>query len=305
MNKLIVSSSPHIHSHDSTSGIMLDVIIALMPATIWGVFIFGWRAALIIAVSVLSAVLSEFIWNKLLKKENSLPDLSAALTGLLLGLNMPSTMPIWMVILGSAIAIIIVKQMFGGLGHNFANPAMTARIVLMVSFPAIIGEHYEPLLLETSATPLVDPSSYGNSFIKLVFGMHAGSIGEVNSVLLAVGGLYLISRKVISPIIPASFIGTVFVMSWILGANPFTAIFSGGLFLGAIFMATDYVTSPTFNLGKLIFGVGCGIITVVIRLYAALPEGVSYAILLMNLLVPYINDITKPKPFFEEVKKNA
>lgn len=304
MNKLIVSSSPHIHSPDTTAGIMLDVIIALMPATIYGIILFGWRAAVIIAVSIISAILSEFIWNKLMKKENSLGDLSAALTGLLVGLNVPSTMPVWMVALGSAIAIIIVKQMFGGLGHNFANPAMTARIVLMVSFPATITHYLEPFGSSVSeATPLIDSGAF--TLKELLLGMHGGCIGEGNALLLLVGGIYLILRRVISPIIPASFIGTVFIMSWILGVNPITAILSGGLFLGAIFMATDYVTSPTFNWGKLIFGIGCGIITVVIRLYAALPEGVSYAILLMNLIVPYINDFTRPKPFFEEVKKNG
>lgn len=304
MNKLLVSSSPHIHSPDSTSGIMLDVIIALMPATIYGIILYGFRAALVILVGVVSAVLSEFIWNKIMKKENSLSDLSAALTGLLLGLNMPSTAPLWIVALGSAIAIIIVKQMFGGLGHNFANPAMTARIVLMVSFPALITSYYEPFgTIVSSATPLADATNY--SFKELLLGMHGGCIGETNALLLLIGGIYLITRRVISPIIPASFIGTVFLLSWVLGANPISAVLSGGLFLGAIFMATDYVTSPTFNWGKLIFGVGCGIITVVIRLYAALPEGVSYSILLMNLIVPYINDLTKPKPFFEEVKKNA
>lgn len=304
MNKLTVSSSPHIHSPDTTAGIMLDVIIALMPATIYGIILYGWRAALILAVSIASALLSEFIWNKLLKKENSLGDLSAALTGLLVGLNVPSAMPVWMVALGSAIAIIIVKQMFGGLGHNFANPAMTVRIVLMVSFPAAITHYFEPFgSIPAEATPLIDGGAF--TIKELLLGMHGGCIGEGNALLLLIGGVYLVLRRVISPIIPASFIGTVFVMSWILGANPVTAILSGGLFLGAIFMATDYVTSPTFNLGKLIFGVGCGIITVVIRLYAALPEGVSYAILLMNLIVPYINDLTRPKPFFEEVKKNG
>ncbi len=303
MKKLIVSSSPHIHGPDTTSSIMLDVIIALMPASIYGVILFGWRAALIIAVSVLSAIISEFICNKITKKENSLGDLSAVVTGLLLALNVPSTLPVWMAALGSAIAIIIVKQMFGGLGHNFANPAMTARIVLMVSFPAAMTKYLEPIVgAQTEATPLADPAGF--TFRNLLLGEHSGAIGEVNALLLIIGGLYLISRKVISPIIPASFIGTVFLMSWVLGANPISAVLSGGLLLGAIFMATDYVTSPTFRLGKLIFGIGCGIITVVIRLYAALPEGVSYAILLMNLFVPYINSLTAPKPFFKEVKND-
>ncbi len=304
MNKLTVSSSPHIHSPESTAGIMLDVVIALLPATIYGIILYGLRAAIILGVSIISALICEFIWNKLLKKENSLGDLSALVTGLLVGLNVPSALPIWMAALGSFIAIIIVKQMFGGLGHNFANPAMTARIVLMVSFPAAVTSYYEPLgSIVTQSTPLTDATNF--TIKELILGMHGGCIGEVNALLLLIGGIYLCLRRVISPIIPASFIGTVFLLSWVLGANPITAIFSGGLFLGAIFMATDYVTSPTFNLGKLIFGIGCGVITVVIRLYAALPEGVSYAILLMNLIVPYINDLTKPKPFFEEVKKNA
>lgn len=303
MNKLTVSSSPHIHSPDSTQGIMLDVIIALIPATIYGIILYGVKAAVLVIASIATAMLSEFIWNKIMKKENSLGDLSAMLTGLLLALNVPSTLPVWMVCLGSAIAIIIVKQMFGGLGHNFANPAMTARIVLMVSFPSAMTNYLEPFgEIVAESTPLISPENF--SLKELLLGMHGGSIGETNALLLLIGGLYLITRKVISPIIPASFIGTVFLLSWVLGVNPLTAIFSGGLFLGAIFMATDYVTSPTFKLGKLIFGIGCGIITVVIRLYAALPEGVSYAILLMNLLVPYINGFTTPKPFFKEVAKN-
>lgn len=299
-NRLIVSSSPHIHTADSTQGIMLDVLIALMPATIYGVVLFGWRAALIIAACVASAVLSEYIWNRATKKENSLADLSAVVTGLLLALNLPSSLPVWMAALGSAVAIIIVKQMFGGLGQNFANPAMTARIVLMVSFPAAMTTFYEPFGdIVSSATPLG-----GGSYLlkELFLGAHSGCIGETSAVMLLLGGIYLILRRVISPIIPLSFIGTVFVFSWILGVNPLTAILSGGLLLGAIFMATDYVTSPTYPLGKLVFGIGCGILTVVIRHFAALPEGVSYSILLMNLLVPYINRFTSRKPFGMEGK---
>ena len=299
-NRLIVSSSPHIHTADSTQGIMLDVLIALMPATIYGVVLFGWRAALIIAACVALAVLSEYIWNRATKKENSLADLSAVVTGLLLALNLPSSLPIWMAALGSAVAIIIVKQMFGGLGQNFANPAMTARIVLMVSFPAAMTTFYEPFGdIVSSATPLG-----GGSYLlkELFLGAHSGCIGETSAVMLLLGGIYLILRRVISPIIPLSFIGTVFVSSWILGVNPLTAILSGGLLLGAIFMATDYVTSPTYPLGKLVFGIGCGILTVVIRHFAALPEGVSYSILLMNLLVPYINRFTSRKPFGMEGK---
>ncbi len=300
-NNLTVSSSPHIHSGVTTQSVMLDVIIALIPAAVFGTFIFGWRAAVIIAVCVLSAVLSEFIWNKALKKPNSLGDLTAVVTGLLLALNVPSSLPFWMAALGSAIAIIIVKQMFGGVGHNFANPAITARIVLMVSFPAAMTEFFEPFIIKASATPLAESAEHGVE--ELLWGVHSGTIGETNAILLVVGGLYLIMRRVISPIIPVSFIGTVFIFSAVLGADPIKAILSGGLLLGAIFMATDYVTSPTFNLGKLIFGIGCGIITVVIRQFAALPEGVSYSILVMNLLVPHINSLTTPKPFGWEADK--
>lgn len=301
-NNLTVSSSPHIHSGITSQSIMLDVIIALIPVSIYGVFIFGLRAAVLIAVCVATAVLSEFLWNKALKKPNSLGDLTAVLTGLLLALNLPSSLPFWMAAVGSAVAIIVVKQMFGGLGHNFANPAITARIVLMVSFPAAMTKFYEPFsIVVSSATPLANGAEY--TIKELFFGMHGGTIGETSVILLLVGGLYLIMRGVISPIIPASFIGTVFVFSFVLGANPFAAIFSGGLMLGAFFMATDYVTSPTFNWGKLIFGVGCGIITVVIRQFASLPEGVSYSILVMNLLVPHINSLTMPKPFGWEANK--
>ncbi|MBE6806006.1 MAG: RnfABCDGE type electron transport complex subunit D [Clostridia bacterium] len=301
-NNLTVSSSPHIHSGVTSQSIMLDVIIALLPAAVYGVFIFGWRAAVLIAVCVASAVLSEFLWNKALKKPNSLGDLTAVVTGLLLALNLPSSLPVWMAALGSAIAIIVVKQMFGGLGHNFANPAITARIVLMVSFPAAMTKFFEPFSMTvSSATPLAGGAEY--TLRELFFGMHAGTIGETSVVMLVIGGLYLVMRRVISPIIPVSFIGTVFVFSWVLGANPIQAIFSGGLLLGAIFMATDYVTSPTFNWGKLIFGIGCGIITVVIRQFASLPEGVSYSILVMNLLVPHINSLTMPKPFGWEADK--
>lgn len=305
-NKLTVSPSPHLRTQDTTSGIMLDVIIALIPTTLFGILIFGWYAALLVVVCVASAILSEFVWNKIFKKNNSLKDLSAVVTGLLLALNLPPRFHIWSAALGSMISIIIVKQMFGGLGKNFVNPALTARIVLMVSFPAAMTKFYAPFIAVenvTSATPLVDSASY--TLKELFLGMHPGCIGETSAVMLLIGGLYLILRRVISPIIPVSFIGTVLLLTYLLGGNGLSAILSGGVMLCAIFMATDYVTSPTYNLGKFIFGVGCGIICVVIRIYGVLPEGASYALLFMNLIVPHINRLTTPKPFGYGGKHNA
>lgn len=306
MNKILtVSSSPHIRKDISTKGIMLDVIISLFPATVFGVIMFGLNAALLVAVCVISAVLSEFLWCLITKKPHTIGDLSAVVTGLLLALNLPPTLPVWMGIIGSGVAIIVVKEMFGGLGCNFANPAITARITLMVSFPAAMTKFTEPFTnVVTSATPLA--AETGTLGLKeLILGTHGGCIGETSAVMLLLGFAYLLLRRVISPIIPLCFIGTVGVFTLALGGNPLTAIFSGGLLLGAIFMATDYVTSPATNWGKVIFGIGCGIITVVIRRFASLPEGVSYSILLMNILVPHISKIVKVKPFGWEDKKNG
>ena len=294
---LNVTSSPHIKHLDTTSGIMLDVIIALLPACAYGCIIFGWYAALLLATCVASAVLSEFVWNKLLKKQNTIGDLSAVVTGLLLGMNLPPTLPLWMAAIGSMVAIIVVKQMFGGLGCNFANPAITARIVLLVSFPAAMTTFISPVDAVTSATPLSGAMEYAPTVKQLFFGMHSGCIGETSAFLLVIGGLYLIIRRVISPIIPICFVSTVALLSLISGADVALSVFGGGLMLAAIFMATDYTTSPASSLGKVIFGIGCGIITFVIRKFAALPEGVSYAILLMNILVPYITKFTLNKPF--------
>ena len=310
MSKILnVASSPHLRHPDTTQGIMLDVIIALLPAAIFGCVIFGWRSAAVLAVTTASAVLFEFLWNFLCKKPQTVGDLSAIVTGLILGMNLPATIPFWMAIIGSFIAIIIVKQFFGGIGHNFANPAMTARIALMVSFPAAMTKFITPFAVDTvsSATPLA--SIYGNATSTVTvkeafFGLQGGCIGETSAFLLIVGGLYLVIRRVINPIIPACFIGTVALASLIAGQNIGLAIFSGGLMIGSIFMATDYTTSPTTNWGKVVFGVGCGLITFIIRQFSSLPEGVSYSILLMNILVPYINRLTARKPFgYTKVKE--
>ena len=303
---LTVASSPHIKRPDTTRGIMSDVVIALAPAATYGCILFGLRALAVLITSVSVAVLCEFLWNKALKKPNTIKDMSAVVTGLLLGMNLPPTLPLWQAAIGSAAAIIVVKQMFGGLGHNFANPAIAARIILLVSFPASMTRFTEPVSdAVTSATPLAGTAGT-LSFKTLFFGMHAGSIGETSAFLLIVGGLYLVIRRVITPIIPVCFIGTVALLSLISGESVMLSVFGGGLILGAVFMATDYTTSPVTALGKAVFGVGCGVITFVIRKFGSLPEGVSYSILLMNILVPHINRFTLSKPFgFEKVKEAA
>lgn len=328
MSKLFkVTSSPHIRHQDSTRGIMLDVIIALLPAAIYGCVLFGPKAVLVLFTTIATAVAAEALWNIALHKQQTIGDLSAVLTGLLLGMNLSSETPLWIAAIGSVVAIIVVKQMFGGLGFNFANPAMTARIVLLASFAGQLSNYaVQPLDwlsgvdATTTATPMSSetsgqlyfglqeivadaPQQTTYTFKQLFLGQHNGAIGETCSFLLIIGGIYLMLRRVIKPIIPVSFIGTVAIAT--LVANLFTkedvsltlAIFGGGLMLGAIFMATDYVTSPTTNLGKLIFGVGCGLLTFVIRTFSPLPEGVSYAILLMNILTPHINRLTLSKPF--------
>lgn len=305
MSKLLkVTSSPHIRHEDTTRGIMTDVIIALCPAAIYGCILFGLKALLVLITTIATAVVAEAVWNIALHKEQTIGDFSAVLTGLLLGMNLSSETPLWIAAIGSVVAIIVVKQMFGGLGFNFANPAMTARIVLMVSFAGQMSQYVSPIDALSSATPLAREATF--TFKELFFGMHSGAIGETSSFLLIIGGIYLMLRRVIKPIIPVAFVGTVAIASLI--ANPqeiALSVFSGGLMLGAIFMATDYVTTPTTNLGKLIFGIGCGLITFVIRQFASLPEGVSYAILLMNILTPHINRLTLSKPFgAAEVAKN-
>ena len=294
---LTAASSPHILHPDTTRGIMSDVVIALAPAAVYGCILFGWQAAAVLAVCIITAVASEFLWNLALKKPQSVGDISAVVTGLLLGMNLPASIPLWQAAIGSVAAIIVVKQMFGGIGCNFANPAIAARIILLVSFPGSMTKFTEPVSdIVTSATPLAAES--GTYTLKsLFFGMHPGSLGETSAFLLIVGGIYLLLRRVISPVVPLCFIGTVAVLSLISGEDLAVSLFGGGLMIGAIFMATDYTTSPTTALGKAVFGIGCGIITFVIRKFGALPEGVSYSILLMNILVPYINRYTLSKPF--------
>lgn len=321
-NKLTVSASPHVRSNETTTGIMLDVIIALAPALVMSIVYFGSRAAVLAAVCVGAAVLSEFLSRKVMKRHNTLGDLSAVVTGLILALNLPSTLPLWMAAIGSVIAIVVVKQMFGGIGRNFVNPAITARIILMVSFPTAMAKWIVPFESSwsadavTAATPMAALSQVSGgdlsgaalpSLTQMLIGYHGGSMGEVCSIALIVGGIYLMLRKVISPTIPLCFIGTVAVCTLIAGHGNFEYVayelLGGGLMLGAFFMATDYTTSPINFKGKLIFGIGCGLITSVIRIFGSLPEGVSFSIILMNILVPHIEHLTTAKPFGEIKEK--
>ena len=305
--KLFVSSSPHLRSKKTTTGIMLDVIIALMPALIMAVVYFGFKALLLAFICTATCVLTEYICRKVMKRKNTISDLSAVVTGLLLALNLPVDISPFIAVFGCVVAIVVVKQMFGGIGFNFVNPALAARVVLMVSFPTAMTTWTNTRFMETvdsvsSATPLAAGEG-AYSYLDLFLGMIGGSMGEVCTLAILLGGIYLVVRRVISPIIPVVYLGTAAVMSLILGLDPLYQLMSGGIMLGAVFMATDYVTSPITKWGKVIFGVGLGVLTMLIRTYSNLPEGVSFAILLMNILVPHIETLTKPRAFGESRKK--
>ena len=316
MENLSIMPSPHINHPDSTKGIMADVLIALLPASVAGCILFGWKVLLVIAVAVVTAVAAEFVCCTVMKRPTSIGYFSAVVTGLILALSVPPSIPLWMVAIGSFVAIVVVKQLFGGLGANFVNPAMTARIVLAIFFPTAMRTWTAPLGsvsqivsdattvgeavdIVTAATPLSDTALAGNyySYTQLFLGQTAGCIGETAAVFIVIGALYLFARRVITPVIPVSFIGTVALMSWIFGLDPLYMILSGGLLFSAFFVATDYVTSPVGWIGQSIYGIGRGLITFIIRRFIGIPEGVAYAILIMNLLALVINKITLPKPF--------
>lgn len=307
MNKLTVVSSPHIQSPNTTTGIMRDVIIALIPACIAAFVLYGTCAALLIVISTGASVGFEWLWCRLMKKPNTVRDHSAAVTGILLALNVPASLPVWQLLFGDLVAIIVVKQLFGGLGCNFINPALAARVVLTLSFTDSMTNYTFPANAPdalSSATPL-GLIKYGQlsgtqHALDLFLGLRGGVIGCSCIAALLLGGLYLIVRGVIKPIIPGVYIGATFLLLIAVGdPAPFLSIMSGGLVLGAVFMATDYVTSPYTDWGKVIFALGCALITVLIRTFANAHEGVSYAIMLMNLLVPYINNLTRRRPFGE------
>ena len=310
-NNLTISASPHIHSGRSTWRIMLDVIISLLPATVAGCIIFGMRALLVVALTVACSVGFEALFNLITKRKQTLGDLSAVVTGLLLSLNLPATVPLWQCVIGALFAIVVVKCLFGGLGCNPVNPAITARVFMLVSFGSMAKAAF-PTVVDTvaGATPLASGGT--TSLTDLLLGLHGGSIGETCAIALLAGFIYLLVRRVISWHLPVTFVGTVFVLTLCFGGFDFqaalAAVLSGGLLIGAIFMATDYVTSPSTAWGKVIFGVGAGLITFVIR-YAyvksgtGITEGVSYAILLMNIITPFIDSWTRHKVFGTGGKK--
>ena len=306
--KLLVSAGPHIRSNASTTSIMGDVLIALLPAVVASVLVFGIRALLLEAVCVVSSVLFEYLFRRLLKRSNTISDLSAAVTGLLLAFNLPAGFPIWMAILGCFVAIVIVKQLFGGIGCNFANPAITGRIFLLIAFAGQMttwptaNSYISGIDAVSGATPLAlikEGSIEALPAVKnLLFGIRGGCLGETCAIALLIGFVYLVLRCVITPTIPVVYVATIALMSLILGYDPIYMILTGGVLLGGIFMLTDYATSPATELGKVVFAVGAGIITMLIRNSSGgYPEGVSFAILLMNILCPYIAKLGHKKPF--------
>ena len=297
MSKYVISSSPHLRDNVSTTSIMRDVCIALLPAAVAGVLFFGYRSAIILALSVAAAVLSEWLYCKAAHCRNTIGDFSAVVTGMLLAMNLPVSIPLWQAVFGALVAIVAVKGLFGGIGKNFANPAITARIVMFLAFSKSMTAWVFPDAV-SSATPLAMMAN-GESvdYLTLLLGNHGGCLGETSALALLIGFAYLLIRGVISWHTPVCFVGTVFVMSLILGQDAVGQILSGGLMLGAIFMATDYSTTPSTNLGRVLFGIGAGLLTVLIRFYGAYAEGVSFAILFMNILTPYLSKWTETKPF--------
>lgn len=310
MNNFLIEPSPHIKSSITTQKVMLHVIIALFPAVVAGTVIFGLRALLLVVLCATFCVLAEYIFNLITKRKQTVSDLSAVVTGILLGLNLPVSLPIYMAAIGSVAAIVVVKQFFGGIGQNFANPAITGRIILMLSFASYMTTWSEPFWYMNSgvdavatATPLAMAESELPSYLDMFLGLRAGCIGETCIAALLLGGIYLISLKLINPVTPVAFIGTVAICTALAGGDVLMEIMSGGLVIGAFFMATDYATTPLTTKGKLIFAIGCGLITFLIREFGTYPEGVSYSILVMNIVTPQIDKFSMNKPF--GVKKEA
>ncbi|MCX8070127.1 MAG: RnfABCDGE type electron transport complex subunit D [Thermodesulfovibrionales bacterium] len=321
-DNLLVTVSPHIKSPESTAHIMWTVNLALLPATVMGLYFFGPLAGLTLALSIISAVGFEYIYQRMMNKKITINDGSAFLTGLLLGLNLPPSVPFYIPIIGSFVAIIITKQLFGGLGYNIFNPALIGRAFLLISFPKLMTIWKEPtsafiqIDAKTTATPLGILKEEGlgklievfgdttNLYTQLLVGHRAGSIGETSAIAIIIGAIFLLYRGYITWHIPVSFLGSSVIIAWIFGAkgslfagDPIIHLISGGMLLGAFFMATDYVTCPTIKKAQIIFGIGCGVLTMLIRLKGGYPEGVMFAILIMNCFAPLIDRGFKTKPF--------
>ena len=315
MSKLLnVSSSPHVRCGVSTKNLMYDVAIAMLPATIWGVMQFGIYSLIVVVATVLSCVLSEYLFETLMHKPVTISDGSALVTGMILGLNMPPAIPLWMPILGGVFAIIVVKQLYGGLGQNWMNPALAARCFMLISFAQAMTKFTDPVTdAVASATPLAAIKAGDTYDLAAMFiGKIPGTIGEVSVIALLIGAAYLLVKKVITIRIPAAYILSFAVFAFIFGQHNINYVLAevcgGGLIFGAFFMATDYVTSPVTPKGQIIFGVGCGLLTVFIRYFGGLPEGVSYSILIMNTLVWAIDKKTHPRKFgyqLDKAKKEA
>ena len=299
---LVLLTAPQLTAPVSTHTVMRDVLIALTPALVASIVTFGLGAPLVTAVSVLSCVGFEYLWCRLRKLPNTCGDLSAAVTGVLLAFNLPSTLPIYMVVIGAFVAIVMTKELFGGIGCNFANPAVVGRIFLAVAFPSAMATFMEPtgltlggVDLVSSATPLA-PAAEAHSHLQLLLGTHAGVLGETSALAILIGFVYLLVRRVITWHVPVVYVGLVALLSLCVGADPLAQVLSGGLLLGAVFMATDYVTTPATLRGRIVFAVGCALITCLIRFWGNLNEGVAYSILFMNLLVPHIDALTRNVP---------
>lgn len=299
----VVSTSPHLHRATISASIMRDVCIALLPALAAAILVFGAQSMLITVCCVAAAIASEALYERICKLPNTIHDSSAIVTGMLVAFNVPVTMPVWQAVLGTVVAIILVKQLFGGLGRNFANPAIVGRIFLFLSFSKNMTNWVFPDAVST-ATPLAlmragDMAALP-SLLDMFLGNRGGCLGEASVLALLAGGIFLLIRRIITWHTPVAFIGTVFILSWLMGGDFTYAVYqimAGGLMLGAFFMATDYVTTPQTELGRLVFGIGCGLLTVMIRQWGSYAEGVSFAILFMNILTPYINKWTRHKPF--------
>lgn len=300
-DRLIVSISPHIKGKEDISSIMFDVIIALFPALVMSIYFFGWYCLILLLISVTFCVATEFLSQKILKRAATINDLSAVITGILLVFVLPPRIPWWLVAVGAVVSILLGKQIFGGLGHNPFNPALVGRAVLLISWPQDMTTWVTPFDGITSASPLDIVKTGLNgplpSYWDLFLGNRVGCLGETSTLALLIGAGYLLYKKQISWHIPVSFITTVGILSALFGRDPLFNIMSGGLILGAFFMATDIVTSPLVNKGKIFFGLGCGLLTALIRLKGGTPEGVCYAVLIMNMFVPLIDKYVKPKKF--------